>query len=75
MTRESTLIREMPSWSDAIRQALGQLLEYAYREGAWNPERLYVVGEAILDAGSKRFLRRLRDDFGLPIEYRQIVVQ
>src|SRR6185437_15024917 len=26
--------------SDAIRQGIGQLLEYAYREGAWNPQKL-----------------------------------
>lgn len=61
--------------SDAIRQALGQLLEYGYREGAWNPERLYVVGEATIDAESKKFLSRLRADFGIPIEYRQVVAQ
>jgi hypothetical protein len=60
--------------SDAIRQALGQLLEYAYRPGAWNPERMYVVGEPAIDARSRRFLARLRDDFGLPIEYRRVIV-
>jgi hypothetical protein len=60
--------------SDAIRQALGQLLEYAFREGAWNPQRMFVVGEPALDEGSRRFLARLRKQFRLPIEYRQIVV-
>jgi hypothetical protein len=60
--------------SDAIRQALGQLLEYAFREGAWNPQRMFVVGEPALDEGSRRFLARLRRQFRLPIEYRQVIV-
>jgi len=60
--------------SDAIRQALGQLLEYAYREGAWNPERLYVVGEEPIDEKSRKFLSRLRAQFGMPIDYRQVVI-
>lgn len=60
--------------SDAIRQALGQLLEYAFREGAWNPQKMFVVGEPALDEGSRRFLSRLRKEFALPIEYRQVVV-
>jgi hypothetical protein len=60
--------------SDAIRQALGQLMEYAYRDGAWNPEKMFVVCEALLDAGSERFLSRLRVEFQVPLEYRRIVV-
>jgi len=60
--------------SDAIRQALGQLLEYAFREGAWNPRKMFVVGEPALDAGSRKFLARLHSKFRLPIEYRQIIV-
>jgi len=60
--------------SEAIRQALGQLMEYAYRDGAWNPEKMFVVCEALLDAGSKRFLSHLHERFQLPLEYRRIVV-
>lgn len=60
--------------SDAIRQALGQLLEYAYREGAWDPEKMFVVGEAPLDAESRQFLARLREQFTIPIQYRRLVV-
>jgi hypothetical protein len=68
-------VKVAASASDAIRQALGQLLEYGYREGAWNPEKLYVVGEAAIDAESRKFLNRLRKEFGLPLEYRRIVIQ
>jgi hypothetical protein len=59
--------------SEAIRQALGQLLEYAFREGAWNPQKIFVVGEPALDEGSRRFLSRLRSQFELPVEYRQVI--
>ncbi len=59
--------------SDAIRQALGQLLEYAFREGAWNPQKMFVVGEPALDEGSRKFLSRLRREFELPVEYRQVI--
>ena len=58
--------------SDAIRQALGQLLEYAYRQGAWNPQRMFVIAEPPLDGASRRYLARLRRQFKLPIAYRQL---
>jgi hypothetical protein len=63
------------SASDAIRQALGQLLEYAYRDGAWNPERLYVVAEGAIDAECQKYLGRLRSQFNLPIEYRRVTAE
>lgn len=55
----------------AVRQAMGQLLEYAYREGGLNPVTLTVVAEPPLDAVTERYLARLKQEFGLPISYRQ----
>lgn len=60
-------------WSprQCIRDALGQLLEYAF----WNPVpqhtivRLIVVGEADLDESGKKYLTLLKEHFNLPIEY------
>jgi hypothetical protein len=60
--------------SDAIRQALGQLLEYGYRDGGWHPQRIFIVAEPKLDAGSGRFLKKLRTTFRLPVQYRQLVI-
>jgi hypothetical protein len=60
--------------SDAIRQALGQLLEYAYRVGAWEPQRMFIVAEPPLDTDTREFLSRLRSEFRLPIEYRQLTL-
>jgi hypothetical protein len=60
--------------SDAIRQALGQLLEYGYRDGGWHPQKIFIVAGPKLNAGSGRFLKKLRTTFRLPVNYRQLVI-
>lgn len=55
-----------------IRQALGQLLEYAYWGNAVGPTRLFVVGGQPIDSVSQAYLSALGHDFQLPIGYRQI---
>jgi hypothetical protein len=52
-----------------IREALPQLLEYAFWPGTQEAERLVVVGEAMLDEQSAEYLSRLRTRFGLPVYY------
>jgi hypothetical protein len=55
-----------------IREALGQLLEYAFwRDGGAVP-RLIVVGEQPLDENAKAYLLRLDKLFNLAIEYQEI---
>ena len=54
-----------------IRQAVGQLLEYAYWPGGPSVSRLLVVGEPHLDEAGNEYLRRLRKKFSLPIEYQR----
>lgn len=58
-----------------IRQALGQLLEYAFWPGSQNASRLIVVGETALDGEGSIYLHTLKERFSLPIEYKQIVVE
>jgi hypothetical protein len=58
---------------DAIRQALPQLLEYAYRKGGVEAERLVVVSQAPLDPDSEEFLAKLREK-GFPVWYQQIAI-
>jgi hypothetical protein len=58
-----------------IRQALGQLLEYAFWSGEQNATRLIVVGEAALDEEGTKYLITLKKLFSLPIEYEQIVIK
>ena len=57
-----------------LREAFGQLLEYAYWPGAREAKRLIVCGECPLDHDGEEYLRQLRQRFQLPIEYRQIVL-
>ncbi|MDG2518096.1 DUF2002 family protein [Lysobacter soli] len=61
--------------ADAVRQAMGQLLEYAYRRGGLQPMSLYVVSDAPLDDITAEFLSRLRSEFAMPIEYMQVTVE
>jgi len=60
--------------ADAVRQATGQLLEYAYRRGGLEPMRLCVVAEPSLDEITSEFLTRLNSEFGLKMEYLQLDV-
>jgi hypothetical protein len=58
----------------AIRQALGQLLDYAYfNDSGWQP-RLLVVGRGVLSAKAERFIKTLRGRFRVPITYKQYVL-
>jgi hypothetical protein len=57
-----------------LRQAISQLLEYAYWPGSKEePSRIIIVGESALDKESAEYLSTLRKRFSLPIEYEQIV--
>jgi hypothetical protein len=55
-----------------IREAIGQLMEYSYWPGAQEADRLVIVGEVRLDKDAKAYLARLRENFKLPVEYRQL---
>jgi hypothetical protein len=55
-----------------IREAMAQLVEYAYWPDATRAHRLIVVGEPTLDDEAESFLRRLRTQFSLPIFYQQL---
>jgi len=58
--------------AEVVRQAMGQLLEYSFREGGLEPTKLFVVGEPVLDDVTRRFLGRLGADFNLDIAYLQV---
>lgn len=60
-----------------LRQALGQLLEYAYhpaRDSGSLPLRLVVAGRSPLAISDNQYLDRLRADFLLPLEYRVVAI-
>lgn len=55
-----------------IRQAIPQLLEYAYWQGVNREiEKLIIVGEHSPSETSERYLALLRDHFHIPVEYQQ----
>ena len=59
---------------DCVRQALGQLLEYAYWPGSPLFAALWVVGPSALDDDTRKHLTGLRERFNIPIDYRHVPV-
>lgn len=59
-----------------IRQALGQLLEYAYhpsRTGG-RPNKLVIVGRTALSTDDQAYLDALCSQFDLPLSYRVLPI-
>ena len=52
-----------------LREAIGQLLEYAFWPLAQEVTRLIVVGKSAIDKDGREYLRRLNERFSLPIEH------
>lgn len=57
-----------------LREAIGQLLEYALWDAIEPPGRLIVVGEAPMTPATAAYLERLNARFPIPLEYRQFVL-
>ena len=55
-----------------IREAIGQLLEYARWPRSKEAIRLIVVGELPLDAEATEYLSQLRESHSIPIHYEQL---
>jgi hypothetical protein len=65
-------IKVAPSTRSALREALGQILEYAYWPNANRANILVVVGEESPTKEAESYLKNLRKRFGLKLFYRQI---
>lgn len=52
-----------------IREAVGQVLEYAFWPGVENADELIVVSQNKVSHECKVYLKKLRDKYGLPIYY------
>ena len=59
-----------------IREALGQILEYAFhpRYAHSLPVQLVIVGRSKLSPEDEAYLRCLKGDFGLPVAYRVVSI-
>jgi hypothetical protein len=68
-------IKTAETVKSCIRQAIPQLLEYAYWQGdVKRVERLIIVGPAPVTKEAQAYLQLLRAHFNLPIEYEQLSV-
>lgn len=56
----------------AVREAIGQLLEYGYRRGAYPEVTLHIVSDAPPDEVTDEYLETLEERFNLSFEYLQI---
>ena len=64
-------IKTGSSVRSSIRQALPQLLEYAFWPEEQRADKLIIVSQLPITADAKRYLRFLRKQFKLPISYKQ----
>ena len=55
----------------SIREALGQLMEYAYYPRADNAKKLIVVSPNPIDHKAKAYLQHIRARFNLPVFYQR----
>jgi hypothetical protein len=65
-------IKTCQSPRECIRDAVGQLLEYAFWPGAPDVSRLIVAGPVPLDEEARAYLRCLKERFSLPLEYEHV---
>ncbi len=54
-----------------IRQALSQLLEYAYWNNIMNVEKIVIIAPSMMNNESKAYLDLLRNRFNIPIYYQR----
>ncbi|HEY4248451.1 MAG TPA: hypothetical protein VGM64_16510 [Lacunisphaera sp.] len=59
-----------------IRQALGQILEYAYHpaRSRRRPDKLVIVGRTTVAAEDRDYLAKLCEQFALPLSYRVVSI-
>ena len=68
-------IKTSGSAKACIRDAIGQLMEYAYWPGRVNAEKLVIVGEDEIDGKTKDYLAFVRKQFSLPIQYERVEIE
>lgn len=55
---------------DCVREALGQLLEYAYWPDSPVVKAVWIVGPSPIDSETQEYIDGLRERFGIPMAYR-----
>lgn len=62
-------VKTCGSAKGCIREALGQVMEYAYWPGKAHAKKIIVVGEPETDPDTRKYLEYLNRTFSLPLEY------
>lgn len=62
-------VKTCGSAKGCLREALGQIMEYAYWPGIAHAKKIIVVGEPEIDPNTKNYLGYLNRTFALPLEY------
>jgi hypothetical protein len=65
-------LKTNPSLRTCIREALPQLLEYAYWPAEVRSTKLVIVAEAVPTQDAIEYLQKLRCDFSIPVHYARI---
>jgi len=68
-------IKTSPTAKTAIREAFGQLMEYAYWSGQVDIAKLVIVAPPKATEAAINYMARLRQDFKIPIFYQQYDVK
>jgi hypothetical protein len=68
-------IKTYPTAKAAIREAIGQIIEYAYWPDQKKAEKLVIVAPTSATDETKIYITRLRKDFNLPIFYQEYDVK
>lgn len=59
----------------AIREAFGQIVEYAYWPNVARANAIVIVAPASQSDASKDYIQQLQDKFNLPIQYKEIDIE
>jgi hypothetical protein len=65
-------VKTASSAKSCVRQAIGQLFEYAFGNGKMNASSIYVAGEFPIDNETDIYLKYLREEFKIPIYYKLV---
>ena len=68
-------IKTTNSLVGCIREALSQLLEYAYYPNVNNASKLVIVSQNCIDQNSQQYIKRLRETFNIPIYYQRFHIE
>ncbi len=67
-------IKVASSAKSCIREALGQIFEYAFWPGFRHAKEIVIAGEHPLDADAKNYVEFLHQEFSLPLKYKEIKI-